>query len=204
MQEPAGSQNLRPKAAPAAAQSFRSETEPAGGQPDTVWRMISGSHYLRLLENENGVYFFCPEEEFPFWENYFDLAADYGQFLSSVQSGDPYLKKAAEYGSGIRILRQDLWEMIITFVISQQKTIPAIRSLVEALAKAYGQKLAVPKECQELPFSSDCRDVGCGFFYAFPTPKELARASLSELQSTMALPKFLHEMKDVLAFLLSI
>ena len=54
MQEPAGSQNLRPKAAPAAAQNFRSETEPAGGQPDTVWRMISGSHYLRLLENENG------------------------------------------------------------------------------------------------------------------------------------------------------
>ena len=145
--------------------------------------MISGSHYLRLLENENGIYFFCPEEEFPFWENYFDLAADYGQFLSSVQSGDPYLKKAAEYGSGIRILRQDLWEMIITFVISQQKTIPAIRSLVEALAKTYGQKLAIPKECQELPFSSDCRDVGCGFFYAFPTPKELARASLSELQS---------------------
>ena len=183
VQEPADSQDLRPKAAPAAAQSFCSETEPAGGQPDTVWRMISGSHYLRLLENENGIYFFCPEEEFPFWENYFDLAADYGQFLSSVQSGDPYLKKAAEYGSGIRILRQDLWEMIITFVISQQKTIPAIRSLVEALAKTYGQKLAVPKECQELPFSSDCRDVGCGFFYAFPTPEELARASLSELQS---------------------
>ena len=183
MQEPAGSQNLRPKAAPAAAQSFCSETEPAGGQPDTVWRMISGSHYLRLLENENGIYFFCPEEEFPFWENYFDLAEDYGLFLSSVQSSDPYLKKAAEYGSGIRILRQDLWEMIITFVISQQKTIPAIRSLVEALAKTYGQKLAIPKECQELPFSSDCRDVDCGFFYAFPTPEELARASLSELQS---------------------
>ena len=78
---------------------------------------------------------------------------------------------------------EDLWEMIITFVISQQKTIPAIRSLVEALAKTYGQKLAIPKECRELPFSSDCRDVGCGFFYAFPTPEELARASLSELQS---------------------
>lgn len=183
IQEPANSRDLRLKAAPENTQNFRLETEPAGGQPDTVWRMISGSHYLRLLENKNGIYFFCPEEEFPFWENYFDLAEDYGLFLSSVQSGDPYLKKAAEYGSGIRILRQDLWEMIITFVISQQKTIPAIRSLVEALAKTYGQKLAIPKECQELPFSSDCRDVDCGFFYAFPTPEELAQASLSELQS---------------------
>ena len=93
IQEPANSRDLRLKAAPENTQNFRLETEPAGGQPDTVWRMISGSHYLRLLENENGVYFFCPEEEFPFWENYFDLAADYGLFLSSVQSSDPYLKR---------------------------------------------------------------------------------------------------------------
>ena len=70
-----------------------------------------------------------------------------------------------EAGRGIRILRQDLWEMIITFIISQQKTIPAIRALVEALSEKYGTRY----------------ELSSGYYYAFPTPEELNHASLDDL-----------------------
>ena len=81
---------------------------------------------------------------------------------------DNYLRAAAAAGRGIRILRQDPWEMIITFVISQQKTIPCIRRLVEDISRRWGQKIA------------DGDDKNSAV-YSFPTPKELARASLEEL-----------------------
>ena len=78
---------------------------------------------------------------------------------------DEYLSKVAAFGSGIRILNQDLWEMIITFIISQQKTIPAIRALVEALSEKYGTRY----------------ELSSGYYYAFPTPEELNHASLDDL-----------------------
>lgn len=96
-----------------------------------------------------------------FWKNYFDLNTDYEKMIASITPDDHYLKAASKAGQGIRILRQDTWEMIITFVISQQKTIPAIRALVEALCSRYGTKIDQ--------------------FYAFPTPEQLCQASLEDL-----------------------
>ena len=84
------------------------------------------------------VSFACPETDLDFWFQYFDLNTDYQAILNSIQPEDAYLTAAGKTGSGIRILRQDLWEMIITFIISQQKTIPAIRQAVEKLSRQYG------------------------------------------------------------------
>ena len=56
-----------------------------------------------------------------FWKNYFDLNTDYEKMIASITPDDHYLKAASKAGQGIRILRQDTWEMIITFVISQQR-----------------------------------------------------------------------------------
>ena len=62
------------------------------------------------------VWFRCSQEEFEnFWKGYFDLEQDYGVYRAAVKSNDKYLKTAAELGFGIRILRQDVWEMIIKF-----------------------------------------------------------------------------------------
>ena len=76
-------------------------------------------------------------------------------------------KYDTSYSSGIRILRQDPWETLITFIISQRKSIPAIRSAVEALAKAAGKPVKTPYE----------------IIYTFPMPKELSKLSLEELKS---------------------
>ena len=53
-------------------------------------------------------------------KEYFDLSVSYSDYIAQIDGQDDYLKSAAEFGSGIRILRQDTWEMIITFILSQQ------------------------------------------------------------------------------------
>ena len=96
-----------------------------------IWSLISGTHYLEISGTPDGFFFDCPDEALPFWKQYFDLGTDYGSFIASIRADDAYLAAAADAGSGIRILRQDLWEMMITFLISQQKTIPKIREAVD-------------------------------------------------------------------------
>lgn len=152
-------------------QCFRMALLESEGSLCTV---ISGALFLVLSQDGAQVSFSCPEGDFPYWERYFDLGADYGAYISSISDTDSYLKRAAAFGSGIRILRQDPWEMIITFIISQQKTIPAIRSLVEALCTNYGTRMEIQTEIP-LPAGHP------NFYYTFPTPEQLSRASLEDL-----------------------
>ena len=144
-------------------QCFRMLPSPAGG-----YTIVSRSRLLRVSQEGNRINFDCPQEDLSAWLTYFDCATDYAAILASVDPDDNYLKAAAAAGRGIRILRQDPWEMIITFVISQQKTIPCIRRLVEDISRRWGQKI---EDGDEKNFA----------VYSFPTPKELARASLEEL-----------------------
>lgn len=151
-------------------QCFRMEQLP--DSDGCTFTVVSGTHFLVLSQSGEQVSFSCTEEELPFWERYFDLDTDYGSLIRSISPEDFYLQKAAEAGSGIRILRQDPWEMILTFVISQQKTIPAIRSLVNALCERYGTPLPIPSGYTEN-----------GIFYTFPSPIQLQTASLEDLLS---------------------
>ena len=134
----------------------------------TAYRVISGRHFLIVEQTGDEVTFHCPNDEFAFWEHYFDLKTDYDTYIRAIDPMDDYLSRAAAFGSGIRILNQDLWEMIITFIISQQKTIPAIRALVETLSEKYGTRYKIPPTVS-------------GYYYAFPSPEELNRASLDDL-----------------------
>lgn len=144
-------------------QCFRMTPCPGEAHAYTV---VSQNRFLKISQSGTLVTFFCGDDDFSFWEEYFDLKTDYQAFRAAINPKDLYLKEAADFGQGIRILRQDPWEMIITFVISQQKTIPAIRQLVETLCRHYGTKLPVP-----------------GDVFAFPTPDELSSASLEDLPS---------------------
>jgi len=197
-----------------------------------IWSLISGTHYLEISGTPDGFFFDCPDEALPFWKQYFDLGTDYGSFIASIRADDAYLAAAADAGSGIRILRQDLWEMIITFIISQQKTIPAIRALVEALSERYGTRYKIPSECNfrthtailpNVQFSDisagqhasatfqkqlstsaapAITDPSSGYYYAFPSPEELNRASLDDLLALKLgyRAKYIHRLiQDVLA-----
>ena len=88
---------------------------------------------------------YCTQEEYEtFWKEYFDLSVSYSDYIDQIDEQDDYLKSAAEFGSGIRILRQDTWEMIITFILSQQNNIPRIKGLIRALSERYGKRRETP------------------------------------------------------------
>ena len=81
----------------------------------------------------------CDESEYQnVWKDYLDVDTDYDRIIASIDSGDIFLTNAGDYGRGIRILRQDPLETLITFIISQRKNIPAIKSCVEKLCTACG------------------------------------------------------------------
>lgn len=149
-------------------QCFRMVPESSG------YVTVSRGRRLFISQEGEEITFDCPEGDLPYWLDYFDCSTDYAAVIAAVDPEDAYLTAAAQAGRGIRILRQDPWEMIITFVISQQKTIPNIRQLVEALCRRWGTPLT------EVPAGGPAAG-DRPFAFAFPTPEQLSRASLEEL-----------------------
>lgn len=133
------------------------------------YSVIAGRHYLELAQRGQKCIFDCGETEFEnFWNDYFDLEADYSSYIGKIGRTDSYLRNAADYGAGIRILRQDLWEMIVSFLISQQNNIVRIRRCIENICTEYGEKL-----------ESDSGQA----YHAFPTPQALADLSEDALMA---------------------
>ena len=106
-----------------------------------------------------------------FWRSYFDLDTDYGEIKRRLISGEPRIADACSYGSGIRILNQDPFETIISFIISQNNNIPRIRKNIESLCRAYGE----PVE------GSEAVSPDGGTVCSFPSPEALAAAGVSDL-----------------------
>ncbi len=75
------------------------------------------------------------------WVKYFDLANDYNEIKRDLASKDEVIKDAIDFGHGIRILRQEPWEILISFIISANNAIPRIKKSVELLSKDFGQYL---------------------------------------------------------------
>lgn len=135
--------------------------------PDaTGFRLISKGHVAQAYQDKNILTILSSPGDEDFWKKYLDTDTDYGALVASADPEDAYLCAAAAYGRGIRILFQDPWEMTITFIISQQKTIPKICEAVELLSQNYGDRL--------LDFDGN----PC---WAFPSPIQLSRASLEDL-----------------------
>jgi N-glycosylase/DNA lyase len=107
-----------------------------------VWKVIALNKRLQIRkEKGSSCYIFeCSRREFEeIWFDYFDLGRDYSKIKADIKAtGDPYLTAAINYGHGLRILRQDLWETILTFLISQQNNIPRIKNTVAKLCEPYG------------------------------------------------------------------
>ena len=101
-----------------------------------------------------------------FWRNYFDLDTDYGAIKSILISQEPRIEKAIESGYGIRILRQNCFEALISFIVSQNNNIPRIKKCIEGLCESFGHRIDFPCE---------------GSLYSFPTAGTLAAASVEDL-----------------------
>lgn len=112
------------------------------------YRFITRHHVLYIRQTDKYEYEVnCRGEEWEtIWTPYFDLNRNYAALREQIPEKDVFLTKAAEEAKGIRILRQDPWETLITFIISQRKSIPAIKGAVENLAKRGGDVLCTPFE----------------------------------------------------------
>ena len=107
-------------------------------------------------------------EEFQLvWRGYFDLDRDYGTIKKRIIELDDRLKTAVEAKSGIRILRQDFFETLISFIISQNKQIPHIKQIVHIISERFGSEIKL----------EEGRVV-----YAFPTVEQLSKVSEDELR----------------------
>ena len=138
-------------------QCFRMKQEDGEGNR---YSLIAGDKYLEIEQQGNVCRFYCDEETFEqFWKDYFDLERDYADCIGRINPRDTYLVNAAAFGSGIRILRQDLWEMIVTFLISQQNNIVRIRRCIQNICGAYGEEQT---------------DGQGRIYYGFPKPEALA------------------------------
>ena len=154
---------------------------------EDTYELLAGSRYLKIKirgnlaetagreENANAhthaygeTILYCTQEEYEtFWKEYFDLSVSYSDYIDQIDRDDDYLTGAAAFGSGIRILRQDTWEMIITFILSQQNNIPRIKGLIRTLGEGYGERRETP----------DGR-----IYYTFPRAEKLSQATEEELR----------------------
>ena len=168
-----------PKKIMISGQCFRVR-EPVPG----TFFFITGNHFLYIKKAEDkGTAFFevsCTEKEWEeIWTPYFDLERSYSDIASKEYGKNDFSDRAIDFGRGLRILKQDKWEMLITFIISQRKSIPAISSAVEALSSRFGK--VIPGSGDAKGFADPGTDTEDK--YSFPTPEELSKATHDDLKS---------------------
>ena len=143
-------------------QCFRWERQEDGSYTGTAMGKIVNMRFElegRLIVDN------CTEEEFTqIWTPYLDLERDYAKIKSSLQGEE--IQRAMKYGYGIRILKQDFWEALLSFIISQNNNIPRIKGCIEALTRCCGEKIGTYKG----------KD-----YYALPEPETLANMTPDKL-----------------------
>lgn len=113
------------------------------------------------IENESVIFNgLCDGDIKEIVPHYFDLERDYKKIKSKLSKIDNNMKQSINYGEGIRILNQELWETIISFIISANNNIPRIKGIIERLSKKYGNKLEWKnKEYYTFPTANQLKDV---------------------------------------------
>ncbi len=109
---------------------------------EKYYKITAFAKVLYIKQYEKEVHFFpCTTEEFKkIWTHYFDLDTDYNE-LKEILRKDDVLREAIAFGEGIRILNQDHFECLISFIISQNNRIPMIKSVVKNISENYGKKI---------------------------------------------------------------
>lgn len=140
-------------------QCFRFEKELEGR-----YTVIAGEK-KGVFAQEGQELFLCEgaPEDMPFWRQYFDLERDYAGLKKTLTANDPVMAEAMSFAPGIHLLRQEFFETLISFILSQNNHIPRIRGLIARLCAAYGTEID-------------------GGYFSFPTPDALARADEESLR----------------------
>lgn len=128
-----------------------------------LWQGVAFGRYLKLGMTDKGIILYNQtiEDYENVWKSYFDFERDYKGIIK-ILSADETLKKACGFASGIRILRQDAWETLCSFIISQNNNIPRIKGIINRLCESFGDELE-------------------NGFFSFPSAERIAKLSLEDL-----------------------
>ena len=135
-------------------------------QEDGSYTGIFKKNVMNVQKQGNTVTFkgICDGDIKEIVEDYFDLNRNYEEIKKKLSQIDENVKTSIEYGQGIRILNQDLWEMIISYIISANNNIPRIKGIIERLSRTYGREI----------------DWNGEKYYTFPTPEELKDVTIED------------------------
>ena len=145
--------------------------------PDGRWHGIAGRFPLFLSREGDSLRLEGPHLPLlqDHWLRYLDLPADYGTWKRRLSDSDPVLEAAIRFGYGLRLLRQDPWETLATFLISQNNGIPRIRQIVERLCVRFGDRVDAGTAAHVE------RETALPPLHAFPSAERLAALSASDL-----------------------
>lgn len=141
------------------------------------WNQEQDGSYTGVVKNgvlnvncdNDKIYFYgildCDINDFVY--KYFDFESNYDDIKKSFAKIDEYMKESVKYGEGIRILNQDLWETIISYIISANNNIPRIKGIIERLSQKYGTKVMFKNK----------------EYYLFPTLEQLKNVTVSEYRA---------------------
>lgn len=154
---------------------------------ENIVELVALNHYLQIASLGNGSFAFsCSEEEFNnVWFSYFSIDIDYKAIHDSIDKNDNYLMAAALYGQGIRILRQDSFEAIISYIISQRRSIKSISTAVDKLSEEFGQLIDLTEVMSIISSNPAIFDASIlnNKYYSFPTIEALSAATIEQIAS---------------------
>ncbi|MDO5518534.1 MAG: DNA glycosylase, partial [Clostridium sp.] len=138
---------------------------------DTNYVTVAFERVIELEEKGDDIIVYNSNEEDVknIWIKYFDLERDYSEIKEELAKDD-LLKKSVEFGPGIRILNQDPFEILISFIVSARNSIPSIMKTINKISAKWGREIEYKEKT----------------YYAFPTVEQIKDATLEEIQDTGA------------------
>lgn len=136
---------------------------------DGTYTGVVGRNVLKIsmINNVVTVKSYGEDNLLDLFNYYFDIDKNYEKIKETLRKVDSDISKSIDYGYGIRILNQNLWETIISFIISANNNIPRIKGIIEKMSKQYGDEIMWADEV----------------FYTFPTVEQLSKASVQDLRA---------------------
>lgn len=138
-------------------------------EDDYSYTGVFGNNVLNVKKVEEDIIFkgVCEKQIEQVCKEYFDLDTSYEEIKEKLASIDKFLANSIDYGKGIRILNQDLWETIISFEISANNNIPRIKGIIDRICQKYGNEIKWNNEK----------------YYTFPSIQELSKATVEDLRA---------------------
>lgn len=162
-------------------QSFRFDRV-AGSQHEKEFSGAAYGKYISVAQDNDTVYIYNStlDEYEKIWKRYLALDRDYGEINHEILSlsENPALLDAIERSAGIRILKQDEWETVCSFIISQNNNIPRIKKLICALSEKCGKKLDITGMEDHI---SEIHLGAVGNLYSFPSPESVMTLGIDGL-----------------------